>query len=465
VTDRLVVDLAADGTVRVASVLDGELPSFGKAAALAWPLDDDALEDLRWYLEDYLSAPYGVYEDRGARIAEDLKGWGHQVFGALFGSGSARDVYLRTRTGGEVEIVFRSDAPSQLGLPWELMADPRRGTPLALDIAGVSRALPAVPDGAETVPVPGGRLRVLMVISRPGGTGDVGYRMVARPLLERLEAVRGQVDLVVLRPPTLDALRDELKRSANAGAPYQVVHFDGHGAFLGLKTSDIGEGVLVFEHPNGGAQRVPAQSIAQVLADAKIPVAVLNACQSGAVGKQLEAAVATRLLSGGIASVVAMAYSVYAKAAAEFMAAFYETLFEGKTISAAVTAGRRQLARTPGRPSPKGDMPLADWVIPVHYLRREVSFPEAAVPRSAELPPLAEALDELKAQATQASTGDLDAVGGVFVGRDALFYDLEAAARMQKVVVLVGPGGTGKTELAKAFGRWWQDTGGIERPE
>lgn len=58
-------------------------------------------------------------------------------------------------------------------------------------------------------------------------------------------------------------------------------------------------------------------------------VVVLNACQSGAVGKQLEAAVATRLLQDGAASVVAMAYNVYAVAAAEFMAAFYERLFAG----------------------------------------------------------------------------------------------------------------------------------------
>ena len=54
---------------------------------------------------------------------------------------------------------------------------------------------------------------------------------------------------------------------------------------------------------------------------------------------------------------------------------------------------------------------------------------------------------------------------GVFIGRDGLFYELETAARLQKVVVLHGPAGTGKTELAKAFGRWWQDTGGVERPE
>ena len=53
---------------------------------------------------------------------------------------------------------------------------------------------------------------MLMVISRPAGARDVGYQMVARPLLERLDAVRGEVGLTVLRPPTFDALRDAVRR-------------------------------------------------------------------------------------------------------------------------------------------------------------------------------------------------------------------------------------------------------------
>jgi hypothetical protein len=60
--------------------------------------------------------------------------------------------------------------------------------------------------------MPGGRLRVLMVIARPAETGDVPpYRMIARRLLD---AVRGEVDLVVLRPASLDALRDALARGS-----------------------------------------------------------------------------------------------------------------------------------------------------------------------------------------------------------------------------------------------------------
>src|SRR4029450_13597271 len=102
-------------------------------------------------------------------------------------------------------------------------------------------------------------------------------------------------------------------------------------------------GVLVFEKPEGGADEISAASLAQTIRQAQAPVVVLNACQSGAVGKEVEAAVATRLLQEGVASVVGMAYSVYAVAAAEFMTAFYERLFAGDRVADAVTTARSRL--------------------------------------------------------------------------------------------------------------------------
>jgi hypothetical protein len=66
VSDRLMVDLGPEGRVSVSAWLDGELPGgpAPRPFQLSWPLDGDALEDLRWYLEDYLRAPFGVYSDR-----------------------------------------------------------------------------------------------------------------------------------------------------------------------------------------------------------------------------------------------------------------------------------------------------------------------------------------------------------------------------------------------------------------
>ncbi|MGW3816611.1 tetratricopeptide repeat protein, partial [Streptomyces sp. NPDC005046] len=184
------------------------------------------------------------------------------------------------------------------------------------------------------------------------------------------------------------------------------------------------------------------------------------------MGSQVEAAVATRLLQEGTAAVVAMAYSVYAVAAAEFMAAFYERLFAGDRVSEAVATGRRRLAQQDLRPSPKGMMPLAEWVVPVLYARSEIRFPGLRTERSADRS-LEEMLDQIREQPPSDGRGSeqaLEAVGE-FIGRDALLYTLDVASRLQHVVVLHGPGGTGKTELARAFGRWWRDTGGLDHPD
>ncbi|MFL6077252.1 MAG: tetratricopeptide repeat protein [Mycobacteriales bacterium] len=474
--DRLLVDVDTAGLVSVSALLDGELPGLAAAATeLACPLDAGDVEDLRWYLEDYLRAPFGVYGDRGPRIADRLPVWGEALFAAVFGAGPARDAYVRARaravSPGDVEVVLRSPHPAWLALPWELLRDPALPAPLALDGVGISRSLPTATFG-PAFEVSGKRLRVLMVISRPDGVEDVGYRMIARPLLRRLEAVRGRVEVEVLRPPTLEALSATLWEAREAGEPYQIVHFDGHGVLTGdrpgvgapLRYGTTDEGALVFEKPGGGADRVPAGRVAQVLSEARVPVVVLNACQSGAVGKELEAAVATRLLAGGASAVVAMAYSVYAVAAAEFMAAFYERLFAGAPVSEAVRAGRTWMARRPERPSPKGDLPLADWVVPVHYLRREVRFPQLRAAARSGGVSLKGVLTSLREGSARPADDPL-AAAEEFVGRDGLFYTLEVAARTQRVVVLHGPAGTGKSELAKAFGRWWRDTGAVERPE
>jgi CHAT domain-containing protein len=227
-----------------------------------------------------------------------------------------------------------------------------------------------------------------------------------------------------------------LRAARAAGEPFQIVHFDSYGALEGervaveagawLRSRQPGRGVLVFEQPEGGPDEVPADRVAQVLVEAQVPVVVLNACQPAALGKELEATVATRLLAGGVAAVVAMGYSVYAVAAAEFMTAFYDRLFTGGTVAEAVQAGRTRMAHRRDRPTPKGPLPLEDWLIPVHYRHQDVRFPHLRTGHQADALSLDRALDELRNPTSHDSTDDLAPVGD-FIGRDALFYALERA--------------------------------------
>jgi hypothetical protein len=177
-----------------------------------------------------------------------------------------------------------------------------------------------------------------------------------------------------------------------------ATHFDAGAA----------RGYLLFEREVGGEQRVAADQFALIVSEGKVPLVVLNACRSGMLGEEaaVEAAVATRLLEGGAASVVAMGYSVYAVAAAEFMAEFYEALFAGRKVSAAVAAGRQRLYRNPQRPSPKGPLPLSDWIVPVHYLRREIDFPQLRRPRAAGLPSLDALLRQADEDGTEGGAAD-----------------------------------------------------------
>ncbi|HEX5716908.1 MAG TPA: CHAT domain-containing protein [Thermoanaerobaculia bacterium] len=478
---RLIVQENA-GSVQVLLDREGQIipEAFGSANLFESPLTAEECEDLRWYLENYLETPFAVYQDRGAAISEKIPVWGERLFSAIFGTGKpGRDAYLNARAADPCELWIASSSPAFLGLPWELLKDPDRPSPLAVELAGINRTLTAAMSAADLQP--GERLRVLLVIARPYGRGDVRYRTIARPLLERLQPVAGEVSLDVLRPPTFADLKRKLAEARDEGEPYQILHFDGHGDFgkrpLGggggsLRYEPASQGYLVFETEAGDDDPVSAEQIATLLAQARVPLLVFNACKSGRVeeGTGPESAVATRLLQDGAAAVVAMGYTVYAVAAAEFMAAFYEALFAGKTVSLAVAEGRRQLHKADLRPSPKGPLPLDDWLVPVCYARRELAFPQLR-PTPARPPnlSLAEALAGMrKAGSIQEGVheeGDLSPEGGRFFGRDAEFQELEKALRLKHVVVLHGVGGTGKTELAKGFARWLRDSGGLDRSD
>ncbi|WP_406115378.1 tetratricopeptide repeat protein [Kitasatospora purpeofusca] len=442
--ERLVVDLHADGRMLVTEQPSGE-ESPAPAVDAGWlrrPLADAPMESLRWYLEDYLRTPLGAYGERGPQIARQLPDWGTRVFSALFGTGPGRDAYLRARgRGGGLEIVLRSGSAQLLALPWELMTDPDRPVPLVLDDVVLSRRTPDTEDGGSRAPGAGGtRLRVLLVVAAPGDPARPddparpGHRPLAPTLLRRLRAEHGTVEPTVLRPPTPEHLAEVLHEAREEGRPFHVVHFDGPGP-----------------------TDVPASA-------ARVPLVVLTTGRSAPEPGLPEAVAASRLLQGGAHSVLALPYRLDAPAAAGFLATCYERLRTGEPVTLAVTAGRRRLAEHDRRSSPRGALPLADWTVPVLYSRPGAALTGPDTARAVQVAATQEATGATATTEPSDHRGEL-APAGAFVGRDGLLLGLDAATRPHRVVLLHGAAGIGKTELAKAFGRWCRETGAVDGPD
>jgi tetratricopeptide (TPR) repeat protein len=134
-------------------------------------------------------------------------------------------------------------------------------------------------------------------------------------------------------------------------------------------------------------------------------------------------------------------------------------LVRGQDIASAVAAGRKSMSIDNQRPSPKGLLPLQDWLVPVLYQQEPYRpfRPTTATPSFADL------MEEADNSSVIASPllVDLPKVSAYgFLGRDYDILRLERAFRQNYVVLLQGMGGVGKTELVGGFARWLADTQG-----
>lgn len=281
----------------------------------AYQLSAADAEKVRWYLEEYPEFPADPAPQMALEAEAVLAGTGSGLFAKVFAGTDATGIWTLARSRLEqVRVEVDTDPGEAPGLPWELLRDPGSDVALALDaevfVRTHLRAAPRV-----RLPEAGGdRLRVLLVICRPGRDEDVPFRSVAGQLARGGGAEMDGLDLDVLRPATFARLDQVLHDAAAAGRPYHVVHFDGHGTYLdvtdleedgdgaagggvggGIRVSPLryglsvagpvraGEhGYLIFEDPDGPAnqQLVGGPTLGRLLAATGVPVLVLNACRS-----------------------------------------------------------------------------------------------------------------------------------------------------------------------------------------
>ncbi len=433
-------------------------------------------QDLRWYLENFLELPTGAYPDVAERVQDCLRDWGKSCFEALF----QKQAYLwfqETRKEGleNLHLKISSDDPGVLAWPWEALHDPEGGT--LAHHCRIERQINKNLNDPLPLPdnLPKDRINILLVIARPGGDSDVGFHALARPLVELTRDRQLPVHIDVLRPPTFDQLRQQLHDKPGF---YHIVHFDGHGGYgatEGSISADAfksgAQGRLLFENEEAGADPVEAKKLSELLAEYRIPIMVLNACQSARIDDQAEdafASVAAALLKAGIRSVVAMGYNLYVSGAQQFVPAFYRRLLETANVAEATRAGRQAMLAHNQRPCLLGEYPLQDWLVPVLY--QQMQADETAECIFAAQPTLTtpasggftleqnDAPDPLPEEARK--LGD-----DGFIGRQQPVQQLERARlrQPQTAFLIHGMAGVGKTTLAKGFLHWLRDTGGLEQ--
>jgi len=472
-------------------------------------LTDQDREDLRWYLEDYLQYPLEPAPKIAARIEQRMADIGTQLFRAVFDSSpTAQRLWARLQPSlNDTRIEIITEIREATSIPWELLRDPLTNTPLALEASAFVRAQtdparPARPLDQSPLEEGESKIRILLVICRPRGRDDVPFRSVASRILRSLsQDARDIVQLDVLRPATFEQLGKMLREAKRAGAPYHVVHFDGHGTYMVMPEPDqlaaflkslgmltLGKprpgqhGYVLFENPQAAlnAELVDGDSLGKLMVETDVPVLVLNACQSAlAEAPQAPAAptsaadstqdqvrafgsLAQEAMNAGVAGVVAMRYVLYVETAKRFVADLYDALVQGETLGGAVTFARKQLADNPQREIGYKPIALQDWPVPIVYEAAPIAlFPpvDAGAGTGAVTAPLRLTLDTPTRVSLEGVPPPPD-VG--FFGRDETLLALDRAFDTQSIVLLHAYAGSGKTTTAAEFARWYALTGGLE---
>jgi tetratricopeptide (TPR) repeat protein len=465
------------GTARTGASLRLTLlnPATGEIEVAEGPFDfrlsPDEQKDLRWYLEQYASCPWGAYQDRARTAEASIRSIGIRLFRATFRSDGQQRLYGQIAGSlASTSIAICEQTSGDAGIPWELLHDPERppGGSLSRAARRFFRTSSQPRLGREALVA--GPLQVLLVICRPAGPEhDVPFQSVARPLVELFgrEDVQGRIHLTVLDPPTFPHLARTLSERPGH---FHIVHFDGHGYYPAIGEGygdDVAgwlrqelEGHLIFEQEGPDRrtdQPITGEQFASAMVRGNVPIVVLNACQS-AMADEASAvpSIAHQLLQAGAAGVVAMGYSLLIPSATMFMQRLYETLLADGDLGHAVRQARNALAEHPERKLSLAKVPVHDWMVPVLLQRGPVLLKSAlATTPGPPADTASPARVRLEANCPPEPRHGL-------LGRDGVILELERAFRSSSVVWLKGMSGIGKTEVATGFARWLASTSRLD---
>lgn len=403
-------------------------------------------EGLVWYLEEYLDRPFGPNTKKAAAVENALHRWGEESVEKLFSGKALRCLDAAQEDLKSVQVRVVSDSPAVLSWPWEALRD-EQGSFLFLH-SSVERQPTNIQvlnklrlDETE-------RLNILLVISRPR-EGDINYHFLSRDLVEMVSEGDRPIQVDVLRPPSFDNLRRTLEERPGH---YHIVHFDGHGGY-DPEAAGGAEGCLFFEKEADGQVQpdpVDAETLGQLFRECRVPMMVLNACQSAMLDGRagdVYSSVAASLLRAQVRSVVAMGYSLFTGGAKAFVNALYEELLRSGRPEPAMREGRIAMYRHKNK-----YYPLSDWIVPQLY--QQAQQDERVLP---------DLTDRTRPAAPSRIPPELRLEKEGFIGRGRAVQELERLTQRGKQagILIQGMMGQGKTTLARGFLRWLEQTGGL----
>lgn len=364
------------------------------------PFTAEQEAELEWYFEDHLRFPF-TQKIRASKAATSIRSYGEILFKQIFADRQAYSEYkVCVQAGLSTLQIEVAGSPAWHSLHWEALHDPDLPTPLCLHASMLRKNLHPAPMQAPVRPSP--TLNVLIVTARPSGKHDVGYRTISRPLVDLLRKSDLPVQVDILRPGTYEALDQHLQHTTTqkGGGYYQIIHFDVHGAVHSFAQFQVqqkqgdrylfqerygradiasydGEKAFLFfeENTKGKADPVEASELANLLITHQVPVAILNACQSGKQIGSSETSLGNRLMQAGVQLVLAMGYSVTVSAAQVLMGTLYRELFARHDLSTAILLARRELYnRKERRVYYNQTLDLEDWLLPVVYQNQPIQL-------------------------------------------------------------------------------------------
>jgi WD40 repeat protein len=322
---------------------------------------------------------------------------------------------------------------------------------------------------------------ILLIVSRPIDLKDLPNLADQLAIDDGLRRITkgAPVNIEILRPPTKSALIQELNNG------YEVVHFDGHGGFgiccpncyylnseednkCSNCESDLegqkAQGYLAFEKEDGTLYSLSAKELAEIIMhDPESPTKLLflSACESAKGGGS---GLMDTLLRCGIPAVLGMKEAISAKATMALAAPFYASLAAGNKISEALEKALSVLE------SMDYALNLRDFPFSTKNLSDLREIPVLDGPRREARLLTANVIAKKRIKQKPPDTSYAFKFKGEYIrgnpprGRKGLLWrTMKALLDNNKIVVLTGIGGIGKTYLAAETARRmaWNYPGGV----